>query len=151
MSSAAPSVPSYSPGLQLLLRSPAGPQQLPKCPATPQVPSYSPMSPSTPRVSSCSPGPQLLYVLCLVAQSGPTLFDPRDCSLPGSSVHGDSPGKNTGMGCHALLQEIFPTQGSNLGLPHCRQIIHRLSHQGNSRILEWVAYPFSRGSSRPRN
>ena len=36
------------------------------------------------------------------------------CGLPGSSVHGDSPGKNTGMGCHALLQGIFPTQGLNL-------------------------------------
>ena len=48
-------------------------------------------------------------------QSCPTLCDPMDCNLPGS-VHGDSPGKNTGVGCHALLQEIFPTQGSNLHL-----------------------------------
>ena len=39
-----------------------------------------------------------------------------DCSMPGSSVQGDSPGKNTGVGCHALLQEIFPTQGSSPGL-----------------------------------
>ena len=39
-----------------------------------------------------------------------------DCSSPGSSVHGDFPGKNTGVGCHALLQGIFPTQGSNLSL-----------------------------------
>ena len=43
-----------------------------------------------------------------------------DCSPPGSSVHGDSPGKNSGVSCHALLQGIFPTQGSNPGLPHCR-------------------------------
>ena len=50
-------------------------------------------------------------VLCLVVQLCPTLFNLMDCSLPGSSVHGDSPGKNTGMGCHALLQGIFPTQG----------------------------------------
>ena len=42
-----------------------------------------------------------------------------DCSPPGSSVHEDSPGKNTGVGCHAFLQGIFPTQGSNPGLPHC--------------------------------
>ena len=42
--------------------------------------------------------------LCLVAQSCPTLCDTLDCSPPGSSVHGDSPGKNTGVGCHALLQ-----------------------------------------------
>ena len=73
------------------------------------------------------------------------------CSLPGSSVHGDSPGKNTGVCCHALLQGIFPTQGSNPSLPHCGQILYRLSHQGSPRILEWVAYPFSRGSSQPRN
>ena len=54
----------------------------------------------------------------------------------------DSPGKNTGVHCHALLQGIFPTQGSNPGLPHCRQILYCLSHQGSPRILEWVAYPF---------
>ena len=47
-------------------------------------------------------------------QSCLTLRDPMDCSPPGSSVHGDSPGKNTGVGCHAFLQGIFPTQGSNL-------------------------------------
>ena len=46
--------------------------------------------------------------LCLVAQSCPTLCDLMDCSPPGSLVHGDSPGKNTGVGCHALLQGIFP-------------------------------------------
>ena len=42
----------------------------------------------------------------------------------------DSPGKNTGVGCHFLLQRIFSTQGSNLGLPHCRQMLYHLSHQG---------------------
>ena len=42
----------------------------------------------------------------------------------------DSPGKNTGVGCHSLLQGIFPTQESNLGLLHCRQIPYHLSHQG---------------------
>ena len=40
------------------------------------------------------------------------------------------PGKNTGMGCHFLFQGLFPTQGSNPGLPHCRQTLYRLSHQG---------------------
>ena len=74
-----------------------------------------------------------------------------DCSLPGSSVHGDSPGKNTGMGCHALLQGIFPTQESNPGLSHYRQILYQLSHQGSPTILGRVAYPFSRGFSQPRN
>ena len=70
---------------------------------------------------------RLLYLmLCLVAQSCPTLCDTMDSNLPGSSVPGDSPGKNTGVGCHAL-QGIFPTQGSNLALPHCRWILHCLS------------------------
>ena len=50
---------------------------------------------------------------------------------------------------HSLLQGIVPTQGSNPGLPHCRQILYQLSHQGTPRILEWVAYPFSRGSPDP--
>ena len=87
----------------------------------------------------------------IIVQSHPTLCDPMDCSPPGSSVHSDSPGKNTGVGSLALLQGIFPTQGSNPGLPHCRQILYHLSHQGSLRILEWVAYPFSRGSSQPRD
>ena len=58
--------------------------------------------------------------LCLVTQSCPTLCDPMGCSPLGSSVHGDFVGKNTGMGYHALLQGIFPTQGLNPGLPHGR-------------------------------
>ena len=70
-------------------------------------------------------------VLCLVAQLCPTDCNPVDCSPPGSSVHGNSPSKNTGMGCHALLKGIFPTQGSNPGLLHCRWILYHLSHQGN--------------------
>ena len=63
----------------------------------------------------------------------------------------NSPGKNTGVGSLSLLQGIFPTQGLNPGLPHCRQILYQLSHKGSPRILEWVAYPFSSGSSWPRN
>ena len=54
-----------------------------------------------------------------------------DCSPPSSSVHGGSPGKNIGVGCHALLQGIFPTQGSSPGLPHCRRILHCLSPRGS--------------------
>ena len=53
---------------------------------------------------------KIILVLCLVAQSCLTLCDPMDCSLPGSSVHGDSPGKNTGVGYQFLLQGIFQTQ-----------------------------------------
>ena len=56
-------------------------------------------------------------VLCAKSpQSCLTLCNPMDCSPPCSSVHGDSPGKNTGVGSHALLQGILPTQGSNLYL-----------------------------------
>ena len=63
----------------------------------------------------------------------------------------NSPGQNTGVGSLSLLQGIFPTQGLNPGLPHCRQILYQLSHKESPRILEWVAYPFSSGSSQPRN
>ena len=45
------------------------------------------------------------------------------------------------------ISGIFPTQGLNPGLPHCRQILYQLSHKGSPRILEWVAYPFSSRSS----
>ena len=76
-------------------------------------------------------------VLCLVTQSCPTLCDPVDCSLPGSSVHGilHSPGKNTEVGCHALLQGIFLTPGSNPTLLHCRWILYHLSHQGSPFLI----------------
>ena len=69
----------------------------------------------------------LCAVLCLVAQSCLTLCNLMDCSPPGSSVHGDSPAKNTRVGGHAFLQGIFPTQGSNPGLPYCRWILYHLS------------------------
>ena len=61
-------------------------------------------------------------------------------SPPGSSVYGDSPGKNTGVSYHALLQGIFPTQGWNPGLPHYRQILYCLSQQVGGNKLR------SRGS-----
>ena len=63
----------------------------------------------------------------------------------------NSPGQNIGVGSLSLLQVIVPTQGLNPSLPHCRQILYQLSHKGSPRILEWVAYPFSSGSSQPRN
>ena len=59
----------------------------------------------------------------------------------------NSLGQNTGVISLSLLQWIFSTQGLNPGLLHCRQILYQLSHQGSPRILEWVAYPFSTGSS----
>ena len=84
----------------------------------------------------------------------PTLCDPMDCSLPASSVHGifqaivcpwDFPGNSTEVDCHFLLQGIFPTQGPNPGLPHCRQTLYRLSHQGS--LEGWRQS--SEGRSRP--
>ena len=63
----------------------------------------------------------------------------------------NSPGQNTGVDSLSLLPGIFPTQGLNPGFPHCWQIPYQLSHKGSPRILEWVAYPFSSGSSWPRD
>ena len=54
----------------------------------------------------------------------------------------NSPGQNTGVGSLSVLQGIFPTQGSKAGIPHCRQILYQLSHQGSPIILDWVAYPW---------
>ena len=56
-----------------------------------------------------------------------------DCSLSGSSIHGIF--QTTGVGCHFLLQETFPTQESNQGLLHCRQILYQLSYEGSLLIL----------------
>ena len=68
-----------------------------------------------------------------------------------STVHGILQARILEWVACSLLQGIFPTQGSNPGLLHCRRILYQLSHQGSPRILEWVAYPFSSGSSWPRN
>ena len=81
-------------------------------------------------------GRQILYhrasgdVLCAVLSRSVVSDSLRSHGLqpPRLLCPWDSPGKNTGVGCHALLQGIFPTQGSNPGLPHCRQI---LSHRGS--------------------
>ena len=54
--------------------------------------------------------------------------DRMDFNPPDSSVNGDSPGKNTGVGSHSHVQRIFPAQGSNSGLLHCRQILYNLRH-----------------------
>ena len=91
------------------------------------------------------------YSIWLVSQLWPTLCDLMGSSPKGSPVHGGSPGKNTGVDCQVLLQGIFQTQGSNPVLPHLRWILYQLSHLGNPRTLEWVAYPFSRGSSQSRS
>ena len=77
----------------------------------------------------------ILLMLCFSLSVRLTLCDPMDCSPPGSSVHGDSLGKNTRVSCHALLQGIFQTQELNPGLSHCRQILYHLSHQGSPHIV----------------
>ena len=70
---------------------------------------------------------------------------------PGPYSPWNSPGQNTSVGSLSLLQGIFPTQGSNPGLPNCRWILYQLSHRGSPRILEGVAYPFCSESSWPKN
>ena len=62
-----------------------------------------------------------------------------------------TPGQHPGVGSLSFLQGIFTTQGLDPGLPHCRQILYQLSYKESPRILEWVAYPFSSGSSWHRN
>ena len=71
-------------------------------------------------------------MICLVAQSCLTFCNSMDCSPSGSSIHGDSPGKNTRVGCYDLLKGIFPAQGSS---PH---LLHLLHWQAVSLPLEWV-------------
>ena len=73
-------------------------------------------------------------------------FDPTDCT-----VHGILQARILEWIAFPFSRGIFPTQGWNPGLPHCRRILYQLSQKGSPRILEWVAYPFSRGSSWPRN
>ena len=71
----------------------------------------------------------IYYVaMCLVVHLCPTVT-PWTVALPGSSVHGDSPAKNTGVGCHYFLQGIFPNRRLNPGLLRCRWILCCLSHQ----------------------
>jgi len=89
-------------------------------------------------------------VLCLVAQLCLTLCDPMDCSPQVSSAHGILLARILEWVASSFLQRVFPTQGLNPSLPNW-WILYLLSYQGSPRILEWVAYPFSRGSSQPRN
>ena len=80
------------------------------------------------------------YAMCLVAQLCLTLCDPMDCTPPDSSVHGDSSGKNTGVGCHALLQGIFLTQEWNQALLCCRWILYQLSYQESPCVSEKTSF-----------
>ena len=80
--------------------------------------------------------PRSLGALCQepevkVTQSCPTLCNPMDCTNPWNS-----PGQNNGVGSCSLLQGIFPIQGSNPCLPHCRQILYQLSHKGSPDLCK---------------
>ena len=76
--------------------------------------------------------------LCSITRSCPTLCNPMDCSPPGSSVYGVLQARILEW-VHSLLQGLFPTQGLNPGLPHCRWILSHLSHQGSPNVLEYTA------------
>ena len=93
--------------------------------------------------------PPIVAVVVLkvkVTQQCLTLCDPMNYI-----VHGILQARILKWVALPLLQGIFPNQGSNPGLLHCRWFLYQLSHQGSLRILELVAYPFSRGSSQSRN
>ena len=81
-----------------------------------------------------------LYLYALITQSCLTHCHPMDCYLPLSMRFFR---ENTGVGCHSLLQRIFPTWGSNLGFLFCRQILYHLSHQG--RLHLWKGNYYSKG------
>ena len=92
--------------------------------------------------SRCFPIPLSLWD----HNSGKTSLWPHGLYSPWNSL-----GQSTRVGSLSLLQGIFPMQGLSQDLPHCRWILYQLNHQGSPRVLEWVAYPFSTGSSRLRN
>ena len=101
-------------------------------------------------------GPFFYWVVCF-SYCWP-LIESESHSVMSDSLRPDglynawnSPGLHTGEGSLSLLQGIFPTQGSNPGFLHYRQILYQLSHRGSPRILEWVTYPFSSRSSKCRN
>ena len=109
---------------------------------------------------SCTAGENVLFLL--LSHPGSPLFNHENeserhsvmsNSLRPHELHSpwNSPDQNTRVGSLSLLQEIFPTQGSNPGLLQCRQILYPLSHKGSPRILDWVAYPCSSASYWPRN
>ena len=91
--------------------------------------------------------------LSLFQEIFPTQGSNRSLALKADSLSAEPQGKpkNTGVGSLSLFQQIFLTQKSNRGLLHCRWILYQLNYEGSPRIPEWVAYPFSRGSSQLQN
>ena len=82
--------------------------------------------------------PLCVKVKMLVTQSCPRLCDPHELQPPRLLCPWTSPGKNTGGGCHFLLQGIFLTQGLNPSLLHCRQILYHLNHQRSPKALSFI-------------
>ena len=87
---------------------------------------------------------KICALLYFVTQSCLAFCNPMHCCPSGSSVHGNSPGKNTGVGCHFPPGDL-PNPETKPRSPNCSWILNHLSHQGKPRILEWITYPFSRG------
>ena len=93
----------------------------------------------------------MFLLIKLTRHSSESLSVLSDVLRPHGHSPCNSPGQNTGVDSLSLLQRIFPNQESNPGLLHCRRILYQLSHKESPRILEWVTYPFSSGSSSLRN
>ena len=84
----------------------------------------------------------LVIYICLTSESQSRSVVSNSLQTHGLYSAWNSPGQDTRMGSGSFLQGIIPTQGSNPGLPHSRQILYQLSHQGSPRILEWVVMAF---------
>ena len=93
------------------------------------------------KLEKATDGLSLEFQFSSVAHLCPAICNPMDCSPPGSSHNGDSPGKDNGICCHALFQGIFPTQGSNPGLQHCMQIFFFLPSEPPGKpknSIDWL-------------
>ena len=82
----------------------------------------------------------IMEYCAVLTQSCPTPYDSMDCSPPGSSVHGDSPGKYSGVDCHTLLQGNLPSPGIKLRSPELQQTLYQLSFQGSTEQISNLKY-----------
>ena len=82
----------------------------------------------------------LLYIKCITNKNLHESHSVMSDSLQPNGLYSlwNSPGQNTGVGSHPLLQGIFPTQGLNPGLLYCRRILCHLSHQGSPRVASFA-------------
>ena len=98
----------------------------------------------------CPPETITIFLISYMKWKWKSLSCVQFFATPWTSSPWNSP-QNTGVGSLSLLWGIFPTEESNPGLLHCRQIFYQLSHKESPRVLEWVTYLFSSGPSQPRN